>query len=114
MPPILPDFSTSVKLKYVKLGYQYLVNHILTLTLIPVMLAIFLEVLRMGPDEILNLWKSLHFDLIQILCSSFFIIFVATVYFMSKPRTIFLVDYACFNPLLLAESLSLLSWNTPV
>ena len=98
MPPILPDFSNSVKLKYVKLGYQYLVNHILTLTLIPIMTGIFLEVLRLGPDEILNLWRSLHFDLVQILCSSFLIIFIATVYFMSKPRTIYLVDYACFKP----------------
>ncbi|VVA17961.1 PREDICTED: 3-ketoacyl-CoA synthase [Prunus dulcis] len=98
MPPILPDFSNSVKLKYVKLGYQYLVNHILTLTLIPIMAGIFLEVLHLGPDEILKLWTSLHFDLVQILCSSFLIIFIATVYFMSKPRTVFLVDYACFKP----------------
>ncbi|ONI31401.1 hypothetical protein PRUPE_1G310500 [Prunus persica] len=50
------------------------------------------------PDEILKLWTSLHFDLVQILCSSFLIIFIATVYFMSKPRTVFLVDYACFKP----------------
>ncbi|KAG4998603.1 hypothetical protein JHK84_029638 [Glycine max] len=98
MPPILPDFSNSVKLKYVKLGYQYLVNHILTLTLIPMMIAIFMEILRLGPEEILNLWHSLHLDLVQILCSAFLIIFIATVYFMSKPRTIYLVDYACFKP----------------
>ncbi|EXB97050.1 3-ketoacyl-CoA synthase 6 [Morus notabilis] len=98
MPPILPDFSNSVKLKYVKLGYQYLVNHILTLTLIPIMAGILVEVLRLGPDELLTLWRSLHFDLVQILCSAFLIIFVATVYFMSKPRTVFLVDYACYKP----------------
>ncbi|KAF2311098.1 hypothetical protein GH714_019479 [Hevea brasiliensis] len=98
MPQILPDFSSSVKLKYVKLGYQYLVNHILYLLLIPVMVGISIEVLRLGPDEILNLWKSLHFDLVQILCSSFFIVFIATVYFTSKPRTIYLVDYACYKP----------------
>ena len=98
MPPVLPDFSNSVKLKYVKLGYQYLVNHILTLTLIPVMAGILIEVLRLGPEEIVNLWNSLHFDLVQILCSSFFIIFIATVYFMSKPRSIYLVDYACYKP----------------
>lgn len=98
MPQILPDFSSSVRLKYVKLGYQYLVNHILYLLLIPVMVAILIEVLRLGPDEILNLWKSLHFDLVQILCSSFLIIFIATVYFMSKPRHVYLVDYACYKP----------------
>ncbi|KAJ7954094.1 3-ketoacyl-CoA synthase [Quillaja saponaria] len=98
MPPNLPAFSNSVKLKYVKLGYQYLVNHIITLTLIPIMVGIFIEVIRLGPDEILNLWRSLHFDLVQILCSSFLVIFIATVFFMSKPRTIYLVDYACFKP----------------
>ncbi|KAL4320240.1 hypothetical protein GQ457_18G021520 [Hibiscus cannabinus] len=81
-----------------KLGYQYLVNHILTLTLVPVMAAVAVELLRLGPGEIVNLWNSLHFDLVQILCSSFFIVLVATVYFMSKPRSIYLVDYACYKP----------------
>ncbi|MBA0586319.1 hypothetical protein Gorai_017063, partial [Gossypium raimondii] len=98
MPPASPDFSSSVKLKYVKLGYQYVVDHFLTLLLVPVMVGILIEVVRLGPEEIVNLWNSLHFDLIQILCSSFFIIFIATVYFMSKPRCIYLVDYACYKP----------------
>ncbi|WJZ80345.1 hypothetical protein VitviT2T_000275 [Vitis vinifera] len=98
MPQASPELSSSVKLKYVKLGYQYLVNHILTLLLIPIMVGVLIEVLRLGPDEILNLWNSLHFDLVQILCSSFLIIFATTVYFMSKPRSIYLVDYACYKP----------------
>ncbi|XP_010265151.1 PREDICTED: 3-ketoacyl-CoA synthase 6-like [Nelumbo nucifera] len=98
MPPALPNFSSSVKLKYVKLGYQYLVNHILTFLLIPIMAGIVVELLRLGPDEILRIWNSLEFDLVQILCSGFLIIFVATVYFMSRPRHIYLVDYSCFKP----------------
>ncbi|KAH7853035.1 hypothetical protein Vadar_032391 [Vaccinium darrowii] len=98
MPQILPDFSASVKLKYVKLGYQYLVNHILTFLLVPIMAGILIEVLRMGPDEIVSVVKSLQFDTVQILCSSFLIIFISTVYFMSKPRSVFLVDYACYKP----------------
>ncbi|CAF1904785.1 unnamed protein product [Brassica napus] len=83
----MPEFSTSVKLKYVKLGYQYLVNHFLSLLLIPIMAIITVELLQMGPEEILNVWKSLHFDLAQVLCSSFVVIFISTVYFMSKPQT---------------------------
>ncbi|XP_030545138.1 3-ketoacyl-CoA synthase 5 [Rhodamnia argentea] len=98
MPPSLPDFSSSVKLKYVKLGYQHLVNHIIPLILLPVVASVLIEFLRLGPDGILSLWRSLHFDLLHILCSSFLVLFVATVYFMSKPRTIFLVDYACYKP----------------
>ncbi|KAF3793930.1 3-ketoacyl-CoA synthase 6 [Nymphaea thermarum] len=97
MPPILPDFSSSVKLKYVKLGYQYLVNHILTFLLLPTMAAIVIEVVR-RPGQIVDLWQSLHFDLVQILFSSLLIVFVATVYVMSRPRQVFLVDYACFKP----------------
>ncbi|XP_073311258.1 3-ketoacyl-CoA synthase 6 [Primulina huaijiensis] len=98
MPQILPNFTGSVKLKYVKLGYQYIVNHILAFLLIPIMLGVLVEILRLGPTELLNIGKSLHFDLVQVLCSSFSIIFIATVYFMSKPRSIYLVDYSCYKP----------------
>ncbi|KAE8720738.1 3-ketoacyl-CoA synthase 5 [Hibiscus syriacus] len=98
MPPIFTDFSASCNLKYVKLGYQYLVNHILALILVPVMVGVVVEVVRLGPEEIVNLWGSLHFDLVQVLCSSFVVIFVVTVYFMSKPRSIYLVDYSCYKP----------------
>ncbi|KAL8549788.1 hypothetical protein ACS0TY_008572 [Phlomoides rotata] len=98
MPQTLPNFSSSVRLKYVKLGYQYLVNHILTFLLIPVIIAISIELLRLSPDEMLALWNSLRFDLLQILLCSFLIVFIATVYFMSKPRSIYLVDYACYKP----------------
>ncbi|KAK6931495.1 FAE1/Type III polyketide synthase-like protein [Dillenia turbinata] len=98
MPPTLPDFSSSVKLKYVKLGYQYLVNHFLTLVLIPIMVTVLLELLRLGPDEIVNSIKSLHIDLVHAISSLFFVLFISTVYFMSKPRSVFLVDYACFKP----------------
>ncbi|KAM0891119.1 hypothetical protein ACQ4PT_026577 [Festuca glaucescens] len=91
-------FSGSVRLKYVKLGYQYLVNHFLTLLLLPVMAATALELVRLGPDELLNLWRSLHLDLVHILCSAFLVVFVATVYFMSRPRPVYLVDYCCYKP----------------
>uniref|UniRef100_A0A5B7AZ84 3-ketoacyl-CoA synthase n=1 Tax=Davidia involucrata TaxID=16924 RepID=A0A5B7AZ84_DAVIN len=99
MAQTVPEYSKSVKLKYVKLGYQYLVNHILTLLLIPIMLSILVQVLRLGPNELLNIWRSqINFNTIQIGLSSFLIIYIATLYLMSKPRTIYLVDYACYKP----------------
>ncbi|KAM7271608.1 hypothetical protein ACFE04_030822 [Oxalis oulophora] len=94
----MSQFSSSVRLKYVKLVYQYLVNHILTLALVPITLGILIEIVRLGPDEFLVLWKSLELTTVQILCSSFLVIFVSTVYFMSKPRTVYLVDYTCYKP----------------
>lgn len=93
MPQVVPSFSNSVKLKYVKLGYQYLVNHILTFLLVPIIISVIIEALTIGPEELLNIWNSLHFDILQVLCSSFLIIFIATVYFMSKPRSTYLVDW---------------------
>ncbi|XP_043716466.1 3-ketoacyl-CoA synthase 6-like [Telopea speciosissima] len=98
MPPTFPNFSNSVKLKYVKRGYQCLVNHFLTFLLIPLMAGILLQVLRVGPEEILNLLSSLQFDLVHVLCSTFLIFLIATIYFMFRPRPIYLVDYACLKP----------------
>ncbi|GAB2299972.1 separase/separin [Dionaea muscipula] len=90
--------ANSVKLKYVKLGYQYLVNNILALFLIPVMVAVAAQILRIGPSEVISLLRSLKLGFVQVFCASLVVIFVATVYFMSKPRTVYLVDYACYKP----------------
>ncbi|CAL9767886.1 unnamed protein product [Musa acuminata subsp. burmannicoides] len=94
----LPEFSSSVSLKYVKLGYQHLVDNFVTFLSIPVMVAVGLELVRRGPQEIVGLWRALELDVIHILCSVFVIVFVATVYFMSRPRPVYLVEYACFKP----------------
>ncbi|CAJ2648427.1 3-ketoacyl-CoA synthase 6-like [Trifolium pratense] len=98
MPSIMPNSSNSSKNKYLKLFYQYFVNHIITLTILTIMICFLIELLRLGPIEILNIFNSLKFDQIQILCSCFLIIFISTIYFMLKPNTIYLVDYACFKP----------------
>lgn len=96
----LPDFSSSVKLKYVKLGYQYLVNNFLTFLLLPLMAGVALEVLRMGPEEMVALCRAslLQLDLIKLLCSAILTVLAGTVYFMSRPRPVYLVDFACYRP----------------
>ncbi|KAH7834003.1 hypothetical protein Vadar_011830 [Vaccinium darrowii] len=94
----MPDFSSSVNLKYVKLGYQYLVNYFLTLILVPIIVGVMVQLFRFGPDEIFRLWAALRFDFVHVLCCCFVTIFVGTLYFMSKPRPVFLVDYACYKP----------------
>ncbi|KAK4792490.1 hypothetical protein SAY86_022925 [Trapa natans] len=99
MPPIFPEPSNSfIKLKHVKLGYQYLANHFLTIILILVTLSFLLEAVWLGPDELLGLWRSLHLEPMYLLCTSLLVILVATVRFMSKTQTVFLIDYACYKP----------------
>ncbi|XP_078444723.1 3-ketoacyl-CoA synthase 6-like [Wolffia australiana] len=91
-------FSGSVKLKYVKLGYQYLVNHFMAVVLVPLIAAATVEIARRGPEELLSLWRELDVDLIHVLFSVFALVLVATVYAMSRPRPIYLVDYTLFKP----------------
>lgn len=94
----LPDFLQSVNLKYVKLGYHYLITHLLTLLIIPLLLAVGLEIARMGSDEIWQLWVNLQFNLVSVLACFALLVFGATMYFMSRPRPVFLVDYSCYLP----------------
>lgn len=94
----LPSFTSSVKLKYVVLGYQYLVNHISTFILIPILVGISIHIAQTGPEELLALYNSLEFTTIQILTTFFLVVFLSTVYFMAKPRSVYLVDYACYKP----------------
>ncbi|KAK9074732.1 hypothetical protein SSX86_003050 [Deinandra increscens subsp. villosa] len=84
--------------KYVKLAYQYLFNHLPTLILIPVTATASAHLLRLRPDDVITSVQSIHLDRFQILCSVFLIIFISTVYFMSKPRPVYLVDYTCYKP----------------
>ncbi|KAK1299279.1 3-ketoacyl-CoA synthase 4 [Acorus calamus] len=95
----LPDFLQSVNLRHVKLGYHYLVSHLLALLLIPLMAAILVEASRVSPDDLRRLWLSLQQDhLISVLVASAFLVFASTAYLSTRPRPIYLVDFACYRP----------------
>ncbi|CAM8907090.1 unnamed protein product [Rhodiola kirilowii] len=94
----LPDFLQSVNLKYVKLGYHYLIKHLLTLCLIPLMVVIMVEASRMNPDDIHQLWLHLQYNLVVVITCSAFLVFGFTAYFMTRPTSVLLVDYACYRP----------------
>ncbi|CAA3030803.1 3-ketoacyl-CoA synthase 5-like [Olea europaea var. sylvestris] len=98
MPRTSSDVSPSVKIKYAKPVYQYVVNNFLTVILVPIMANVIYKLLISSPDDILDIWKSFRFDSVQILCSLFAVVFVSTIYFMWKPRSVYLVDYACYKP----------------
>ncbi|KAL2538327.1 3-ketoacyl-CoA synthase 4 [Forsythia ovata] len=93
----LPDFLQSVNLKYVKLGYHYLISHLLTLCLVPIMIIILIEASQMNPDEIHQLWLHLQYNLVSVIICSAFLVFGSTVYIMTRPRPVYLVDYSCYR-----------------
>jgi 3-ketoacyl-CoA synthase len=45
-----------------------------------------------------QLWENLKFDLVSLVICSLLLVFFLTVYVMSRPRPIYLVDYACYLP----------------
>lgn len=93
----LPDFLQSVNLKYVKLGYHYLISHLLTLCLVPIMGIIIIEASQMNPDDVRQLWLHLQYNLVSVITCSAFLVFGSTVYIMTRPRPVYLVDYACYR-----------------
>ncbi|RAL38060.1 hypothetical protein DM860_000754 [Cuscuta australis] len=97
----LPDFVQSVNLKYVKLGYHNLINHGIYLATVPLLVVVFgLEVGSLGRAEMWRrVWDSTaNYDLATVLSFVGLLVFTISVYFMSKPRPIYLLDFACFKP----------------
>lgn len=100
----LPDFVQSVKLKYVKLGYYYVINNWLclaaTLPLLTVVFGVEVGSTIIRCEKVWGkIWENsgrLDFgvviSLLALLSFTFFL------YFMSKPMPIYLVDFACCKP----------------
>ncbi|KAJ6379530.1 hypothetical protein OIU76_016216 [Salix suchowensis] len=91
----LPNTFLSVKLKYVKLGYHYFVSNAMYLILMPVLCMMFAHLSTFTVDE---LWNKLKFNLVTAALFSTSIVLTATLYFMSRPRKVYLVDFSCYKP----------------
>lgn len=94
----LPDFLQSVNLKYVKLGYHYLISNLLTLCFIPLIIVTLIEASQMDLHDIGQLWLHLQYNLVSVIICSAVLVFGLTVYIMTRPRPVYLVDYACYRP----------------
>ncbi|XP_073008060.1 3-ketoacyl-CoA synthase 4-like [Typha latifolia] len=96
---LLPDFLQSVNLKYVKLGYHYLITHLLTLTLLPLISVVLLEASRTDVDDLLQLYHHhLRYNLVALLLLFCLLVFASTLYLITRPNPVFLIDYSCYLP----------------
>ncbi|KAK4401531.1 3-ketoacyl-CoA synthase 4 [Sesamum angolense] len=91
----LPDFQHSVRLKYVKLGYHYLMTHFFTLCLPPFLAFTFIQ---LSQFDFHHLYLHLKYNLATVVVFSAALVFGLTLYFMTRPRAVYLVDYACYRP----------------
>ncbi|KAF2558524.1 hypothetical protein F2Q68_00013691 [Brassica cretica] len=94
----LPDFLQSVNLKYVKLGYHYVISNLLTLCLLPLAVVISVQASQTNPDDLRHLWIHLQYNLVSIITCSAILVFGLTVYVMTRPRPVYLVDFSCYLP----------------
>ncbi|XP_051151142.1 3-ketoacyl-CoA synthase 10-like [Andrographis paniculata] len=97
----LPEFVHSVNFKYVRLGYHYLINRRMYLVVIPVL------ALLLGTDvrslSGVELWRKLGhsaaaYDVAGAVSAVALFAFTLSVYFMSSPRGVYLLDFACYKP----------------
>ncbi|KAF4352744.1 hypothetical protein CsatB_026313 [Cannabis sativa] len=96
--PKLPNFLLSVRLKYVKLGYHYLITNAMYILLIPLLAISSAHVSTLTYQDLLQLWNHLKFNLVLVTLCSSLIVFLATFYFMTRPRKVYLVNFACYKP----------------
>ncbi|KAF5466047.1 hypothetical protein F2P56_016005 [Juglans regia] len=94
----LPNFLLSVRLKYVKLGYHYLISNAMYLLLVPLLCIASARLSTINVQELVQLWQNLKFDLVSGTVFSALMVFLATLYFMSRPRKVYLVNFACYKP----------------
>ncbi|KAK7302794.1 hypothetical protein RJT34_13690 [Clitoria ternatea] len=92
--PKLPDFLSSVNLKYVKLGYAYLISHRLHLLLAPPLLAALIT--HIGKYTGQDLFDN--YDLIEALFVSTLFCLMLYLCVDMTPRSTYLLDFACFRP----------------
>ncbi|KAL6548352.1 3-ketoacyl-CoA synthase 20 [Orobanche gracilis] len=92
-------FPSSIRLKYVKLGYHYLISKAFYLLIIPLLIAFTANLSTVRIHGILLLCNRhpRHDALTAIACTSLMSV-LATIYIMTRPRKIYLVDFACYKP----------------
>ncbi|XP_071689011.1 3-ketoacyl-CoA synthase 9-like [Rutidosis leptorrhynchoides] len=94
----LPNYQTNVKIKYVKLGYHYLITNLLTLSLVPLIAITSVHVTQLNFHDLISLYTHLQYHVIAITLVACMAVIGFTSYHMTRPRPIYLVDYSCYRP----------------
>ncbi|KAL4200077.1 hypothetical protein AMTRI_Chr03g54590 [Amborella trichopoda] len=91
----LPDFLASVSLRHVKLGYHYLVSNALYLLAVPLSC---IALASLSVTDLGLLWSVLRYNFLCVALFSALLIFFSVLYFMTRPRPVYLLDFACHKP----------------
>ncbi|XP_027118186.1 3-ketoacyl-CoA synthase 20-like [Coffea arabica] len=96
--PSLPNFILSVRLKHVKLGYCYLISNLRYLIIVPLLGVVSFHLSTVTIKDFDLLWGPSRFNFVAtVFCSAFFV-FLGTLYCVTRPRKVYLVNFACYKP----------------
>ncbi|KAM3696399.1 hypothetical protein ACJW31_06G035700 [Castanea mollissima] len=84
----------STKLKYVKLGFHYLISNALYLFLVPLTMALS----HLSVEDFIHLFHHIKLNLVVVILCTMLAFILATFYFMSRPKQVYLLDFACYKP----------------
>ncbi|CAA6660808.1 unnamed protein product [Spirodela intermedia] len=68
------------------------------LVLIPLIGVIVAQLSTFSPNDLDDLWNHLRFNLVSVLLCSALLVFLCTLYFLTRPRPVYLVDFSCYKP----------------
>ncbi|KAL3506015.1 hypothetical protein ACH5RR_031397 [Cinchona calisaya] len=95
----LPNyFLSTLNLKNVKHGYHYLISNAIYLVLFPLLGVISFQISTLKIEDLILLWAQVKSNFISIIIYSVSMVFLGTLYFMTRPRKVYLVDFACYKP----------------
>ncbi|RZC92718.1 hypothetical protein C5167_011798 [Papaver somniferum] len=97
-PNVRMGFLGISKLKYVKLGYNFFISYFVYLLFIPLLFIYSNQVLAFTFKDLTSLWISFKLNFYPLVLYSTLPSFLAAIYFMTRPRKVYLVDFACYKP----------------
>ncbi|KAK4388924.1 3-ketoacyl-CoA synthase 11 [Sesamum angolense] len=68
------------------------------LFLSPLVVVIAAQVSTFSLQDLYVLWDHLRFNLISVIVCSALLVFLSTVYFLTRPRPVYLVNFSCYKP----------------
>ncbi|XP_051129219.1 3-ketoacyl-CoA synthase 11-like [Andrographis paniculata] len=94
------SFQASIRLKYVKLGVHYVISNVAYLFIIILLLTAAANISTKHIFEIFQLcnYHLKYNNVFAVIISTSLMFTLATYYIMSRPRKVYLVDFACYKP----------------
>ncbi|KAL0376692.1 UNVERIFIED_CONTAM: 3-ketoacyl-CoA synthase 11 [Sesamum calycinum] len=93
------NYLSFIRLKYMKLSYYYLISYAAYLLIVPLLLIAAANLSTSHVQDVLQMCNyHLRYNVLTVISCACLTAVLATIYFMSRPRKVYLVDFSCYKP----------------